>query len=53
MSLFFFIAVVKSVLIFGEDMWVVTPCMGLFLGGVPGPGGLVINGAAPVAVGMW
>ena len=32
-SVFFFIAVVQSVLIFGEETWVVTPCMGRVLGG--------------------
>ena len=32
-SVFFFIAVVQSVLIFGEETWVVTPCMGRVMGG--------------------
>ena len=31
--IFFFIAVVQSVLLFGEETCVVTPCMGRVLGG--------------------
>ena len=30
---FFFKSVVQSVLLFGEETWVVTPCTGRFLGG--------------------
>ena len=32
-SVFFFKAVVQAVLLFGEETWVVTPCMVIFLGG--------------------
>ena len=32
-SVFFFKAVVQVVLLFGEETWVVTPCMVIFLGG--------------------
>ena len=44
---FFFKAVVHSVLIFGTEIWVVTPAWERSWGGVPGPSGVVIYMTAP------
>ena len=44
----FFKAVVQSVLLLGAETWVVTPRMGWFLGGVPGPGGMTVDRDDPV-----
>ena len=48
-SKFFFKLVVQSVLLFGTETWVVTPLMGRVLGGVPGPGGAMIDREAPAS----
>ena len=40
---FLFKFVFYSVLLFSAETWVVTPRMGWFLGGVPGPGGMTVD----------
>ena len=44
----FFKAVVKVVLLFRSDTWVVTPPHGQGPGGISGPGGDTADGTAPV-----
>ena len=48
---FFLKTVVQAVLLFGSETWVVKPCMGRVLGGVPVPGGAAFDGADPAAEG--
>ena len=49
---FFFKSIVQSVLLFGAETWVIIPCMGRVMGGVPIPGGASIDVAdATVEVG--
>ena len=44
MYTFYFKAVVKLVLLFSLEIWVVTSRIGRALGGVPGPGGKTSDG---------
>ena len=46
---FFVKTIVYAVLLFSSETWVVTPCIGRELGGVPGTGGATADGVAPVA----
>ena len=46
---FFSKSVVQAVLLSDAETWVVSPCMGRVLGGVPGPGGSVADRAALAA----
>ena len=49
----FFKDMMQAVLIFGAEPWVDTPCMGILLGGVPGPGGVAADREAPAAENLW
>ena len=46
---FFFKSVVQAVLLFGSETWVVNPFTERDLGGVPGPGGEMVDGVDPDA----
>ena len=49
----FFKAVIQAVLIFGAEIWVVTPRMGTALGGVSDTGGKTDDGTAPAEDNGW
>ena len=49
-SVFFFKAMVRLILIFGAETWVVIPRIVRFLGGVPGLSGTAINRDTPAAL---